>query len=452
MMKFAMALGAAAVGLSWASMAQARSVIMISVDGMNPEYVTEAEQRAIKVPVMQKMMGQGSYATGVTGITPSVSWPSAATLMTGVEPARHGVLSNHRFVPGNRNAAGSVYFYASDIKVDTLWDATARAGKTTANMDQLGSVGNPNVHFDIPRYEPYSNWPDNRRAIGATARPGGLLDKMEQKLGAYNGVDFDTPDYDRSRVRFAIEMLQQHKPDFMSIHLSGVDVNAHAHGPYSPQAIAAAEEIDGLIGDVHAAALKIDPDAIVVVVSDHGQAAVNEQLQIRIPFVEAGLLTVSPASLGQPARVTDWQADMWDNAVMLKSPNDASVKTKVRQLLEKLAVNPANGILRILDEAEISKTGGYPGASFLLDMKPGIVLGGRLAGDLRTKTAQTIGVHGYMPSHPAMNSAFFMVGKGVKANHNLGHIDMREIAPTIGKALGVTLRDSRHAPLPAFTK
>ena len=448
---FSTMIAVALLGLAATSPADARSVLMISIDGMNPEYVTEAEARGLKMPNLRRFMMEGSYASGVTGVLPTVSWPSAATLMTGVEPSRHRVLNNNRFVPPDRNRSSSAYFFASDVKADTLWDAAARAGLITANVDQLVSVGNPNIRYDIPRFEPFSSWPENRKAIEATAHPVTLLPELEAKLGAYVGVDFDNPDYDRSRARFAIEIMRRYKPQFMSIHLSGVDVNAHAHGPYSPEAKAAAELIDGLIGELRAAAQAADPDTVIAIVSDHGQIPYTRAFNARIPFVEAGLIAIDAPVPGKAVRVTGWQADFWGNAVMLKNPADAAVKAKVGDLLRRLAADPANGVVRVLDEAEIRTFGGFPGASYLLEMKSGTVLGNSLFGSLVTEFLTVRGTHGELPSNPGMNACFFIVGKGIRANLNLGQIDMRQIAPTVAQTLGLKLIDATQPVLAAFT-
>lgn len=441
---------AAALAVLVAAPVDAASVLMISVDGMNPEYVTEGVERGIDTPNMQRFMAEGSYASGVTGVVPTVSWPSAATLMTGVKPARHGVLNNNRFVPPDRNRSGGVYFFASDIKVDTLWDAAKRAGLTVANVDQLGSVGITSIDYDIPRFEPFSTWLENRKAIDATTRPPGLLPALEAKLGEYVGVDFDHPEYDRSRARFAIEIMKTYRPQFMSLHLSGVDVEAHANGPYSPGAVAAAENIDGLIGELSAAAVEADPEAVVVIVSDHGQLPATRQFHIRVPFVEAGLIEIAPPESGRPVRVTDWQATIWGNAIMLKDPTDAAVKTKVRELLGRLAADPANGIVRVVEEPELTALGGFPGASFLLEMQDGTVLGGSLTGAALTELPSTVGIHGELPSNPGMNSAFFIAGRGIESKRNLGQIDMRRIAPTVARVLAIELKDATEPVLPVF--
>ena len=135
---------------------------------------------------------------------------------------------------------------------------------------------------------------------------------------------------------------------------------------------------------------------------------------------------------------------------MLKNPADAAVKARVGDLLHRLAADPDNGIVRVLDEAEIRKLGGFPNASFLLEMKDGTILGSDLVGSRIRELPAPIGFHGELPSNHGMNAAFFIAGKGVKPGRNLGQIDMRQIAPTVAKAIGVKLKDAVQPVLPVF--
>jgi len=49
------------------------------------------------------------------------------------------------------------------------------------------------------------------------------------------------------------------------------------------------------------------------------------------------------------------------------------------------------------------------------------------------------GMHGYLPSDPAMRSSLFVEGPGLTRRGSLGLIDMRAIAPSIARILGVPL-------------
>src|SRR5215471_8020240 len=65
------------------------TLIMISIDGMKPEYVTHADQHGAKVPNLRRMMKEGTYAEGVLGVIPTVTYASHTALVTGVWPAKH---------------------------------------------------------------------------------------------------------------------------------------------------------------------------------------------------------------------------------------------------------------------------------------------------------------------------------------------------------------------------
>ena len=86
--------------------AQKHTVLMISVDGMKPEYVTKADEHGLKVPNMRKIMAEGTHADGVTGVLPTVTYPSHTTMITGVWPEKHGIYGNTTFDPERKNQGG----------------------------------------------------------------------------------------------------------------------------------------------------------------------------------------------------------------------------------------------------------------------------------------------------------------------------------------------------------
>jgi hypothetical protein len=117
----------------------------------------------------------------------------------------------------------------------------------------------------------------------------------------------------------------------------------------------------------------------------------------------------------------------------LKDPQDEGTRAKVKQLLRRLAADPANGIARILDRKAIASLGGNPEAAFWVDMQANFSVVNTLGALV---TAATGGTHGYSPSHAEMLASFFMAGPAVGHDLTLGEIDMRSIAPTVGAYLG----------------
>ena len=70
------ALIAALIGLVLAVPAMASPVLLISIDGLRPGDVIEAQQRGLRVPNLRRFLTEGSYASGVRGVLPSVTYPA----------------------------------------------------------------------------------------------------------------------------------------------------------------------------------------------------------------------------------------------------------------------------------------------------------------------------------------------------------------------------------------
>jgi predicted AlkP superfamily pyrophosphatase or phosphodiesterase len=432
----------------------AAPVLMISIDGLKPEYVTHAADHGLKIPTLSRFLEEGSYAEGVIAVLPTVTYPDHTTLITGVWPAEHGILNNALFDP-ERKFSGAWYWYAGDIRVPTLWDAAHEAGIGTASVSWPVSVNAASVDTLIPEYWRAANPaiaanPQDRELISAISRPDGMLTQMEQRLGPYMMGNDTTVDGDRTRTRFSLDILERKKPGFMTIHLSSLDESEHLFGPFSEEADQTLEAVDGMVGQLIEAAMKNNPRTVIVIVSDHGFVRVDHALNLAIPFLQTGLIQMGHDA-GGFVTVTSWKAAPWSAsglaAIMLHDPADVETREKVHALLTSLESDPANGIARILDPAEIKQMGGFPDAAFVVAMKPGYMIGSATSGALVTDHPPVKGTHGYLPSSPEMHASFFVIGEGIAHGRNVGLIDMRKIAPTVADILGVNLPTAKQPKL-----
>lgn len=409
-------------------------LVMISVDGMRPDYITEADAHGAKVPNLRRFLKEGIYAEGVLGDIPTVTYPSHTTLVTGVWPAKHGIYANTTFDPLQKNQAGW-YWYAEDIRVPTLWDIAAAAGRTTASIQWPVTVG-AHIRWNIPEFWRAST-PDDAKLLRAVSTPG-LLQEAARELGEYRGGIDTSAEGDVSRGQYTEWILEKKHPAFLTLHLSSLDHIEHETGPFSPEDITVLETIDATIGKIRATAERLAPGrAYIAVVSDHGFVRTDMQLDLFPLFREAKLITVN-----EKGKITDWKAIPWvtggSAAIVLKDSNDVATLSQVRVLLEKVANDPANGVDRILDAEELHKRGGYPTASFFVGLKPGWKTGSSLEGPVLSKI-KVGGTHGGLPDLPDLRASFFLVGPGVPAGRSLGLIDMRDIAPTLAHEMGLSL-------------
>jgi predicted AlkP superfamily pyrophosphatase or phosphodiesterase len=414
--------------------ATAPLLLVISVDGLRSDYVTAADAHGSKIPNLRRFLEEGTYAEGVQGVIPTVTYPSHTTLVTGVWPAKHGILANTTFDPLQKNEEGW-YWYTEDIHVPTLWDAAAQAGRTTASIQWPVTVG-AHITWNIPEYWRAST-PDDAKLLRAVATPG-LLAEMEAVPGEYHGGIETSAKDDQIRGRYAQWILEKKRPALLTLHLTALDHIEHQTGPFSPEALELLERLDAVIGNLRETAERLAPGrAIIAIVSDHGFVKVDAQLNLVSAFREAKLFT-----LDEKGKVTDWKAMPWETggsaAVVLKDPKDSVTLARVRELLARLVADPANGIDRILEAEELHERGGYPTASFFVSLKPGWRTGSLLTGPVLLKTKPG-GTHGELPDLPELRAAFFVIGPGVPAGRSLGLIDMREVAPTLAYLAGLSL-------------
>jgi len=421
----------------WPTLAQEKTaplLVVISVDGLRPDYVTAADAHGAKVPHLRKFLHEGTYAQGVTGVIPTVTYPSHTTLMTGVWPAKHGILANQTFDPLQKNHEGW-YWYAEDIRVPTLWDAAAAAGRTTASIQWPVTAG-AKINWNIPEIW-RAGTSEDAKLVRVVSTPG-LLAEAKAAVGEYRGGIDATPESDEVRGKYAVWILENKRPGFLTLHLIALDHIEHEAQPFSPKAMAVLERLDAVIGKVWAAAERVAPgNAFVAVVSDHGFTTYDQQLNLFAAFRKANLFSVDDRG-----KISDWRAMPWETggsaAIVLKNPKDALTLATVRTLLGKLAADPANGIDRVLEGDELHRRGGYPNASFFVGLKTGWRTGSALSGPV-VSSVKAGGTHGELPDLPDLRAAFFLVGPGVPAGKNLGLIDMRDVAPTLAKEAGLTL-------------
>src|SRR5215467_3044711 len=85
-------------------------VLVISIDGMDQRYLSERDKLGLKIPNLKRLIREGQSSAGVIGVVPTVTWPSHTTMITGLDPAEHGILNNRR--PA---AEGGDYYWSVDL-------------------------------------------------------------------------------------------------------------------------------------------------------------------------------------------------------------------------------------------------------------------------------------------------------------------------------------------------
>jgi predicted AlkP superfamily pyrophosphatase or phosphodiesterase len=415
----------------------AQSLLLISIDGMRPDYVLKADEHGLKIPHLRRLLKEGAHATGVRGVLPTVTYPSHTTILTGVWPVKHHIYSNVLFDPLDRNLAGWMW-YAEDIAVPTLWQAASKAGLVVGSVSWPVSVAAPGIAYNVPEYWRAPKMPgEDIKLLRAISTPG-LIAEIEKQAGPYVTDLDDAAHGDRQRTNYAIAILKKKHAQFMTVHLASLDHLEHGYGPFSPEANSTLEQIDGQVGELEEAA----GGAVVCVLSDHGFTRTDHNFNLVAAFAEEGLVTMVNK------KVTDWKAfpdlEAGSAAIILKDAKDDATRAKVDKLLRRLAADPKNGIAQIIGPKQIAAFGGRPDAAFWVDMQSNFSV------VATNQAAKVGGTHGYAPSNPQLRASFFIAGPKIKSGVDLGEIDMRSIAPTLARAMGVPFTTADLPALPVF--
>ena len=417
--------------------APARHVVMVSIDGMRPQVYSESSQA--RVPTIRRLMQRGAWSRGVTGVMPTVTYPSHTTMITGVAPGVHGIYDNRLADPDNTSGM-AWYWYARDIKVTTLPAAVRAAGGTAAAVSWPVTVG-MDLDYNVPELIQVRHR-ENLSLVDALTLPAHLLDGYVKA----SGKPLSWPIDDDDREGLAEWILGQHRPTLLLLHLANSDSMSHEHGPDSPEAVAAIEHADLLLGRLldKVAALNLDASTDVVVVSDHGFLPLTQMVNLNAAFKAEGLLQTNARGA-----VTSWEAFAHSAGgsgyILLKRPDDPQLVARVAAVLQKLAADPANGIDRVMTRQDLEAAGAHLDAAFGVSMKRGFYLGWDTASVLTPVTSK--GGHGYDPAFPELRSSLVVAGPDVPQVGDLGVVSMTRIAPTVAGWLGVRLSPQSAEPL-----
>jgi predicted AlkP superfamily pyrophosphatase or phosphodiesterase len=409
-------------------------VIMISIDGLVPEYYTDAARLGLKVPSLTEMKLGGAYAEGVEGVYPSVTYPAHTTLITGVRPAIHGIVQNRIFEAPTAPQTLEWYWFAEALKSETLWSIAKKARLVTANVGWPVTVG-ADIDYNVPEIkDPKEDPPTPKRTLQYSTP--GLIAKA---IGLGTGTDTST---DGRRTAISEYIINTYKPDLMLIHLLALDDAHHKNGPRTPPAIQTAERMDRYVGRIIEATRKagIFDQTTFFVVSDHGFAEVKKKFEPGVVLVKEKLITLD--GNGKPA---DWKAAAWPAggscAIVLRDPDDKVTAQKVSAIFNRIASADNGPINRVLNQDDIKRMQSIPTAALMLDAAPGYAFGEELSGPEIHEAKDYRGTHGQLPSRAEMRSSLIIYGAGARVGAKMSLARMIDIAPTAAALLGLSFTD-----------
>jgi len=200
-------------------------VMIISVDGLRPDLMLRCT-----TPNMRALFENGAYSFWARTVPHSITLPSHVSMLTGVVPRKHKI-------EWNDDLPLSKPVYPA---FPTLFNVAKKAGYTTALVA-------------------------GKMKFGAMCEPGTV--DWQSLPAKYECEDDEV-------VAAATQMIRNHRPEVMAIHLPTVDSVGHAKGWGTEEQVVAIEQADGHVGAI----LKSLGDAnlrgqtFIILTADHGGA------------------------------------------------------------------------------------------------------------------------------------------------------------------------------------
>ena len=141
-----------------------------------------------------------------------------------------------------------------------------------------------------------------------------------------------------------------------------------------------------------------------------------------------GLLEVDAAG-----KVRRWDAYFYSaggsGSCMLRDRDDPRFATRVGALLQKMAADPANGILTVWTEDDLRRLGRRTARVVRHRHEEGFY--SAIGHDALLEKTPSKGGHGFAPTRPELHASLVMRGPDVRQRGNLGVVRMSQIGPTI---------------------
>lgn len=350
------------------------TTLVISLDGMHPHYVSHD-----LTPNMHKLFTEEAAAPYMIPSFPSSTFPNHWTLLTGLYPAKHGVVGNTFW---DESTSRQFINVKPELSLDPYWWGGEPIWKT-ANMQNVKTA----VHM----------WP------GSEVHWTNEID-IPMHVDKFNGTEL-LPMKAKRVFEWIDSAELEDRPELILTYVPNVDALGHQYGIYGPEIRNVLTETDNLIGLLMDGLKQRNLEDIVnfVVLSDHGMAPTNNS---RIVYLED---LVDPSDYAHV-----------DGSPLVALRPKAGASIKIENVYKELkAKEPTDGSWQVYLDSNMPKEWHFGGVhtEYQSRMAPlWIVPGVGYVVTTREKLEQMggvyhpFGVHGYNNSEALMRATFLAQG------------------------------------------
>ncbi len=361
-------------------------VILVSVDGYRWDY-----PERFPTPAIDRLVAEGMRAERLLPVWPTLTFPNHYSLVTGLSPARHGLVGNEFpdsendrwYRLSDRASVGDGSFYGGE----PLWNSVEQAGMVAASYFWVGSEA------DIGGMRP-THWTPYDKSMPAEARVNQVLAWLDEPA--------------------------ETRPHFITLYFEQLDDQSHWSGVGSEGFREALETIDRALERL-LDGIDILPEeraVYLVLVSDHGQMPYRDEA----PFVLEDQIYLEGLTLvDKGPAVYAWQDEPDPAAAARLAAAVNSTWTRGRAYTRDSAP----------DSWGLSRNERFPHLVFQADPGHAVV---SVHDRLDTVTA---GDHGWAPEVPEMHGVFMVRGPGIEPGSGREAVHNTEVHDLVLGLLGL---------------
>lgn len=308
-------------------------LVLVNAVGLTPRWLPHARR-------FQGLAQRGWLRT-LTEVSPAVTCPAQATILTGRLPNRHGIVANGWLF----RDTGEVRFWQQSnrlIEAEPLYKTAQRHVRERGREFRCAKLfwwfnQGADVDFSVTPKPHYGA--DGNKVFGITGRPEGLTEHLEQKLGPFPFHMFWGPlaglPCTEWIARCAAEVVRTYRPDLTLVYLPHLDYEPQRRGPQGADMPGLVRELDEAFAPLEDAVRAVG--ARVWVVSEYGHVQVSRPVYVNRALRQAGLLAVRPGPFGETLDTFESRAfAVCDHQLAHVYVRDSHEMPRVRETLASL--------------------------------------------------------------------------------------------------------------------
>jgi predicted AlkP superfamily pyrophosphatase or phosphodiesterase len=265
------------------------SLLVLDVVGLTPRLLGH-------MPRLRSVADAG-FRAGLGTVLPAVTCSVQSTFLTGLLPRDHGIVGNGWYF----RDLGEVLLWRQHnglVAGEKVWETARRArpGYRVANVCWWYAMGSTADTTVTPRPVYHA---DGRKSPDCWTWPPALHDELTAALGPFPLFQYWGPTTSIESSRWIVEAARRLLPshDLTFVYVPHLDYDLQRHGPDSPEAVAAAREVDTVVAPLLDDARRLG--ATVVALSEYGITSARHPVDVNRVLRRAGLLHVHHNASGE---------------------------------------------------------------------------------------------------------------------------------------------------------